>query len=349
MQSSGEYSSIKESWKILRAGTKESGRSKIWFAVPGVLAIVFLALAIYTFTHNASLGRECSTIRTELAVTNDSLRTANDKLSNHVPDPTKIATIVETRPLANLIPLILVFHSVLGAQWPIRIFHSPQNAPLFQKSLHIQRMVENRQIDLQMLPSDLNFTTHEPVSAFFATPWLWERLAPATHVLLFQADSMLCANSLRKVDDFLEYDFVGAPFKTHEGFNYNGGLSLRNREKILDIARRYTREPMSRYEDTWFVERLRELPPRPDGSPGANLPSLETASHFSVETIWKDKPLGIHQIPRWHPEKLEDLKAWCPEAQLAIGGALHPDHGSGFATLDIEAETGPDVEGAEVT
>lgn len=132
---------------------------------------------------------------------------------------------------------------------------------------------------------DVNFTKHEPVSAFLAPPWLWEHLAPATHILLFQADSMLCANSPRKVDDFLYYDFIGAPFKTEKGFNYNGGLSIRTREKMLDIARRYTREPLSRYEDTWFWERLRELPLKPNGKPGANLPTLETASQFSVETI----------------------------------------------------------------
>lgn len=161
-------------------------------------------------------------------------------------------------------------------------------------------------------------------------------IGPATHILLFQADSMLCANSPRKVDDFLHYDFIGAPFKTDEGFNYNGGLSIRTREKMLDLARRDTREPMSRYEDTWFVERLRELPLKPNGEPSANLPTLETASQFSVETIWKEEQLGFHQVSRWHPEKLEELKAWCPESQLAIEGALHPDHSTNFATLDVD-------------
>ncbi|KAL8907163.1 MAG: hypothetical protein Q9207_001585 [Kuettlingeria erythrocarpa] len=152
---------------------------------------------------------------------------------------------------------------------------------------------------------------------------------------------MLCANSHRKVDEFLEYDFIGAPFRTDEGFNYNGGLSIRNRVKMLDTARRYTREPHSPHEDTWFVEKLRQLPPKPNGEPGANLPSLETALEFSTETIWKEKPLGFHQISRWLPEKVGDLKAWCPESQLAIEGALHPDHKTGFATLDVELPPKP--------
>ncbi|KAI4112745.1 MAG: hypothetical protein LQ338_008280 [Usnochroma carphineum] len=348
MQSVVEYSSIAESWTSLRAGTKEKSKPKILIAVPCVFAVIFLALVIYALSHGASLKRECSAIRTELATTKESLSTTNQKLSLQAPDTNMIATIIEGRPLANLVPLILAFAAVLGPRWPIRIFHTAENAVLLQKSSYVQRMIDNGQADLQMLPPDANFTTHEPVSAFFATPWLWEHLAPATQIFMFQADSMLCANSPRKVDEFLEYDFIGAPFNTDEGFNYNGGLSIRNREKMLDIARRYTRVPMSRYEDTWFVEKLRQLPAKPNGEPGANLPSLETASQFSVETIWKEKPFGFHQISRWHPEKLEELKAWCPESQLAIGGALHPDHKAGWATLDFEADTGPDLRGTRV-
>ncbi|KAL8758146.1 MAG: hypothetical protein Q9184_004014 [Pyrenodesmia sp. 2 TL-2023] len=341
VQSAVEYSSIGESWKILRAGTKERSKTKLLIAIPSVVAVVLLALVTYTLSHGASLRRECTTIKTELTTTRENLLTTTENLLRERPDTTKIATIIESRPLANLVPLILAFHAVLGPRWPIRIFHTSHNALLLQTSPHIQRMVDKGQANLQMLPPDANFSTHEPVSAFFATPWLWEHLAPATHIFMFQADSMLCANSLRNVDEFLQYDFIGAPFKTDEGFNYNGGLSIRNRVKMLDIARRYTREPMSRYEDTWFVERLRQLPPKPNGEPGANLPSLETALDFSVETIWKEKPFGFHQISRWHPERLEELKAWCPESQLAIEGALHPDHKTGFATLDVVASPKP--------
>ncbi|KAL8947851.1 MAG: hypothetical protein Q9222_005909 [Ikaeria aurantiellina] len=314
---------------------------RLLVAVPSIFALVFLVIIVYTLQHGASLQRECLTVHTELTTTKENLSTTNEKLSQQAPDTTKIATIVESRPLANLVPIVLAFSAVLGPRWPIRIFHTSENAALLYRSLYIQRMIDHGQLDLQLLPPNVNFTTHEPVSAFFVTPWLWERLAPATHIFMFQADSMLCANSQYKVEDFLEYDFIGAPFTTGEGFNYNGGLSIRNREKMLDIAQRYTREPMSRYEDTWFVERLRQLPLKPNGEPGANLPSMDVASQFSVETIWKDRPFGFHQIARWHPDKLDELKAWCPESQLVIGGALHPDHKTGWATLDVEADSKP--------
>lgn len=137
---------------------------KLLIAIPSVFAVGLLALVIYTLSHRASLKKECTTIQTELTRTRESLLTTTENLLQQRPDTTKIATIIESRPLANLVPLILAFHAVLGPQWPIRIFHTSQNALLLQASPHIQRMVDKRQADLQMLPPDANFSTHEPVS-----------------------------------------------------------------------------------------------------------------------------------------------------------------------------------------
>ena len=299
------------------------------FFVLVVLALIFYASGGLT----GNQDQYCSNIKPD----------STDKVLSSSPDQTKIATIIENRPLANLIPLILAFSAVLGPSWPIRIFHSHQNDVLFKSSPSINRMIDSNQVTLRYLPPGLNFTVHEPVSAFFATPWLWENLAPAKHILMFQTDSILCANSLRRVDDFLEYDFIGAPIKIANGHNYNGGLSLRNREKMLEVLEHFTRLPDENFEDQWFAQKLRELPPRPNGEPAANLPSMEVASQFSVESIWKDKPFGMHQISRWHPDKLDELKTWCPEYQLAIEGGLHPFHKTNPATLEAEANVGPDL------
>lgn len=34
---------------------------------------------------------------------------------------------------------------------------------------------------------------------------------PASHVLLFQGDSIICSNSDQHMEDYLKFDFVGAP------------------------------------------------------------------------------------------------------------------------------------------
>ncbi|KAL8757028.1 MAG: hypothetical protein Q9184_004319 [Pyrenodesmia sp. 2 TL-2023] len=337
MRNDYRYTSLGDVWERAKLATADDKRWKTrTVAISFFFILVVLALILYALGRlPAARSRDCSELR---------LNASAPMTSVSPIDPTKIATIIENRPLANLVPLILAFSAVLGPSWPIRILHSPQNTNLFTSSPSITRLIQSNQVTLDLLPPGLNFTTHEPVSAFFATPWLWENLAPAKHILLFQTDSILCANSLRRVDDFLEYDFIGAPIKIANGHNYNGGLSIRNREKMLEVLQHFTRPANGQFEDQWFAERLRALPPKPDGSPAANLPSIEVASQFSVESIWAEKPFGMHQVSRWHADKLEELKSWCPEYQIAIEGGLHPFHKDTVATLDVGTDIGPDLE-----
>lgn len=150
------------------------------------------------------------------------------------------------------------------------------------------------------MPPNTTFNDHNSVSEFLTGPWLWEELAPAEHVLVFQADSILCANSETRVDDFLHYDFVRAPIAVPEvgdsghGEGVNGGLSLRNRSMILDIVKNSnwslemvdgtilhdgcsTTKPCLMFEDQWFYHKMKEL--------GGRLPTKEVAMKFSVETV----------------------------------------------------------------
>jgi hypothetical protein len=100
---------------------------------------------------------------------------------------------------------------------------------------------------MRFLPPDNPLNTHASKSDSFDKPWFWEQLGSAEHVLLLQADSILCSNWDQKVDDFLQYDFIGAPVDEERGFGMgcNVGLSLRNRTKFPEISNTYS----------WQVER----------------------------------------------------------------------------------------------
>ncbi|KAL8728020.1 MAG: hypothetical protein Q9166_005691 [cf. Caloplaca sp. 2 TL-2023] len=243
--------------------------------------------------------------------------------SGNAPEPPalKAAVIIEGRPSANLVPLILHFSSVLGPEWPIKVLHTAENRDLFSISPAFQRQTSSGHITLQQLPSNVTLTDHVAVGRFFTQPWLWHQLAPYKHLLLFQTDSILCANSPRTVEDFLEYDFVGAPISRTYGTGMNGGLSLRNREKMLEVVDHFnfTGDPAdgSKFEDQWFFYKLQKLPLGPNSEPGVNLPSPEVAATFSVETIWHDQPFGLHQVPRWQSRHRKELEKWCPEYLLA--------------------------------
>jgi hypothetical protein len=172
---------------------------------------------------------------------------------------TKAAVIVETRFRANLIPLILHFSTVLGPTWPILIYTSAESTGQFSSSAALGRYLKAGAIQVRMLPQTVLFTNSDSVNEFMTTKWLWEELAPAEHILIFQSDSMLCANAARSVDDFFAYDFVGAPIAKDLGKGYSGGLSLRKRSTILYILDKWdwmeTKKEGDRFEDQWYFNR----------------------------------------------------------------------------------------------
>lgn len=142
---------------------------------------------------------------------------------------------------------------------------------------------------------------------------------------------MLCANAARSVDDFLEYDLIGAPIEKKFGQGYNGGLSMRSRSVILRVLDewKYSDDPHPA-EDQWFYARwvvsllfcirggygrfsggesranghanhrfkdLRNREVEEGIEDGINLPSMEIARTFAVETIDHPHPLGNYSVP----------------------------------------------------
>jgi hypothetical protein len=182
---------------------------------------------------------------------NTSFKTADITTSN------KVAVIIETRESAAIIPLILHFSAVLGPDWPVVIYTSAENFGSFSTSEALLRHQHGGRIVVRSLADGLYFPNWDSVSNFLTTPWMWRDLAPAEYLLIFQADSVLCSNSVRSVEDFFEWDYIGAPISPQWGQGYNGGLSLRKRSTIMRVLQEYdwTRNPNPRFEDQWYYFR----------------------------------------------------------------------------------------------
>jgi hypothetical protein len=235
----------------------------------------------------------------------------------------KVAVIVENRPLPVLVPLLLHFASVLGPDWPVLLYTWESEVERLQAHPTLQRWAH--QIGFRTLLPKHKFETHGSVSRFFTETWFWEDLAPADHVLLFQTDSIICSNTTQSVDDFLQFDFIGAPIGRSYGAGYNGGLSLRNRNSMLTILNEDTWEPANSvpnadgfnvaYEDQWFAWKMHK-------DPRFTLPTADVALTFSVETVWGEKPLGFHQMYRFWPGKKREIEEWCPEHRLVTPAAF---------------------------
>jgi alpha-N-acetylglucosamine transferase len=142
--------------------------------------------------------------------------------------------------------------------------------------------------DLQHIDQP-NIRSGEDYNKILTDTRFWEML-PYDRVLIFQHDSMLLREG---IDEFLQYDFIGAPIKNFPFPAMNGGLSLRSPQAMIEAIVKKPRQH-TKYahhnEDIYYSYICNEL--------GMNLPDYETARKFSVETIFGLGSLGIHAIDK---------------------------------------------------
>lgn len=236
----------------------------------------------------------------------------NNALTSDVPAADRPqAIIIESDIVPNLVPLMLHFATVLGPAWGMILFTTKDRwvEPL---SPAFQRLRADHRIEVRFLPPGTELTSSAAVSRFLTSPWIWEQLQAARRVLLFQSDSVLCAKSEARVEDYFAYDLVGAPIAAVYGQGYNGGLSLRNPRLFLQVVRETDFAASGQeFEDQFFYGELLRR--------GAALPGEDVAKTFSVETIYYETPLGYHQPQRWQAGNMAAIEEWCPEVKMLIG------------------------------
>ncbi|KAL8667740.1 MAG: hypothetical protein Q9168_007213 [Polycauliona sp. 1 TL-2023] len=233
----------------------------------------------------------------------------------------KVAFLIENRPLPMLAPLIIQFMGVVPPDWRFRFMGSPESVESVERSKAIRHQVESGKLDLTHIPRNMTTAGQEQISSFLTTLWLYETvLYPAEWLLVFQIDSILCANNEGTLNDWLEYDWVGAPWSTASRYGGNGGLSLRRVSAIVQILREQNRLPNSEPEDVWLTSRLGHRP-------GGNVANGSLSLTFSGENIYHDTPMGYHVGGSgrflsggiWGtPELRQHAYDYCPEVKITM-------------------------------
>lgn len=139
---------------------------------------------------------------------------------------------------------------------------------------------------------------------------LWEKLElNYTHVLVIQDDGILLR---RGIEQFLEYDYVGAPWpdvpenesikKTiSSNLVGNGGLSLRTTHSMVQVLKMYSDQKLQTFyhnvnrmpEDVWFVKHLTLQ--------GAKIAPPDIAIRFSIEETMNYDAIGCHKVWMYNP------------------------------------------------
>ena len=172
------------------------------------------------------------------------LRAAAGPLAVAAPGSTdRVALLIEPRCHPALEHVVRNAMHFLGEGWQLQIFHGTENEAFLREIFSADELRDVQLVSLEV--DNLSPLAHNEL---MCTHWLWQRAA-AEHVLIFQTDALLLR---RGVDDFLRWDYIGAPWRTDDLWCVgkphlmeagNGGLSLRSRARALETLDRFGAQP----------------------------------------------------------------------------------------------------------
>lgn len=190
------------------------------------------------------------------------------------------AVFIEPRIHKALHLVLNDFLTKLDERWGFVIFHGTKNHNHLLELIDTHFSQHKHRINLINLNKEnLSITEY---NSLLTQKWMYQYI-PTEVFLIFQTDSLLSDIYYNNIYDFIEYDYVGAPWK-HEHNVGNGGLSLRRKSKMLQIIDSRP-ENNGLNEDVFFV----------DVDFQTYKPTFDKAREFSVETVFYDKSVGIHK------------------------------------------------------
>ena len=213
------------------------------------------------------------------------------------------AIIIEPRKHKALDYVLTNFYNNLSDDWQIIIFHGNNNKN-YVKNI-INKFNKNR---IKLINLNVNNLSIPGYCKLFYNKWLYNNI-PTETFLVFQTDTLISPKYKHLINDFLKYDYVGAPWNetmmkdiinVYGGKDPvgNGGLSLRKKSKMLKILNTYS----TRHKDGWIINEDVFFSIHSE-----NKPSADEAKNFSIEQLYNDKAFGVHKAYKyveleWFPE-----------------------------------------------
>ena len=124
----------------------------------------------------------------------------------------KVALIIESRPLPHLVPQLLHMMAVVPPEWRFKFIGSNKSVIAVSRSFATQYHEANGKLDLVVLPEPWKIDSKEDVHRLLTDIRFYnEHLSEVEHLLKFESDAIMCANSEDSLNDWLDVDWAGAP------------------------------------------------------------------------------------------------------------------------------------------
>jgi len=232
----------------------------------------------------------------------------------------KVALLIEPRPLPHLVPQILHMISVVPPDWRFLFIGSNLSVVSVGRAYATKHQQVIGKLDLMVLPEPWEIETKESVFRLLTDMRFYDEFLPGVEwILNYESDSILCANSEESLNDWLDWHWAGAPRTPDDRFSGNGGLSLRRVSAIKRVLGFQARYNNTEPEDEWFGKRMYILP-------GAKVASGSDGM-LAVEDVYMENPMGFHvrnggqQLADavWKNQKQrQDIFQYCPELSLVM-------------------------------
>jgi hypothetical protein len=220
------------------------------------------------------------------------------------------AVIVEPRFHPSLPIVLNNFNSNLDNNWNFLIFHGSDNKKYIENIFNtIQTTKKCTYINL----NKNNLTIKEYNKLLYS--YFFYLHIETEHFLVFQTDTLLSNTNSKNIYKFLEYDYVGAPWRHRNKQIGNGGLSLRKKSKMLELLNsNFSFKVLNINEDLFFSgSRLNE------NNIKIHKPTPELAKQFSVESVFSTNSVGLHKPWIYFNNKqLNTLQTTFPELNNLI-------------------------------
>ena len=219
----------------------------------------------------------------------------NEKFNEKFNENKYTAIIIEPREHKALLFVLENFIKNLSNEWNFIIFHGNKNYNFINNILNSSNLLKNNIHKIKLININVDNLSIQDYNNILVSKEFYNYI-PTETFLIFQTDTMICPENKHLINDFIKYDYVGAPWSFGVG---NGGLSLRKKSKMLEIINNniYNNEN----EDIFFTHNNTRM----------NIPSLDDAKKFSVETIYNYNSFGVHKLWWYLDKKLINEKNNC--------------------------------------
>lgn len=205
------------------------------------------------------------------------------------------AVIIEPRVHAAWPIVLKNFLTHLDSRWDFLIFCGLRNEEYLKTLINADFAEHLHRITIINMNVD-NLTINE-YNRLMTSKDIYLQI-PTEMFLIFQLDTLISSKYYDYIYDFIEYDYVGAPWQWTQDVG-NGGLSLRRKSTILHIINNIK---VFYNEDMYFSANIQ------------NKPDIQKAMLFSVESIFSEKSFGIHQCwPHMTKEQINMIAEHIPE------------------------------------